>query len=51
MEFFGWRAFRNKKQVGSLAGLTGTPFNSGKIQHEQGISKIRQKSPVQGRSR
>ncbi len=40
MEFFGWRAFRNKKQVGSLAGLTGTPFNSGKIQHEQGISKM-----------
>lgn len=40
MEFFGWREFRNKKQVGALAGLVGTPFNSGTIEHEQGISKM-----------
>ena len=25
MEFFGWREFENRRQVGSLAGLTPTP--------------------------
>ncbi len=40
MEFFGWRQFRNKKQVGALAGLVGTPFHSGTLEHEQGISKM-----------
>lgn len=39
MEFFGWRRFRNRREVGSLAGLTGTPFNSGGSEREQGISK------------
>jgi transposase len=39
MEFFGWRQFRNRREVGSLAGLTGTPFNSGGSEREQGISK------------
>ncbi len=39
MEFFGWRNFRNRKQVGSLAGLTPTPYNSGGSLREQGISK------------
>jgi transposase len=38
-EFFGWRKFKNRKQVGSLAGLTPTPYASGQINHEQGISK------------
>jgi len=38
-EFFGWRKFRNRKQVGSLAGLAPTPYASGQIDHEQGISK------------
>lgn len=38
-EFFGWRAFRNRRQVGALAGLTGTPFNSGGSERDQGISK------------
>jgi transposase len=38
-EFFGWRKFRNRKEVGSLAGLTATPFNSGEGKKEQGISK------------
>jgi len=38
-EFFGWRKFRNAKEVGSLAGLTGTPFNSGTGKRDQGISK------------
>lgn len=39
MEFFGWRQFRNRKEVGSLAGLTPTPFSSGNGNREQGISK------------
>lgn len=38
-EFFSWRRFRNAKEVGSLAGLTGTPYASGASQREQGISK------------
>lgn len=38
-EFFGWRDFRNVKQVGSAAGLTPTPYDSGGIEREQGISK------------
>jgi transposase len=39
MEFFSWRTFRNGKEVGSLAGLTPTPKNSGKRFREQGIGK------------
>jgi transposase len=39
MEFFGWRRFRNRKQVGSLAGLTPTPHDSGKSERERGIGK------------
>ena len=38
-EFFGWREFRNGKQVGSLAGLTPMPFDSGTREREQGIGK------------
>jgi transposase len=38
-EFFGWRKFTNGRQVGALAGLTGTPHQSGSMAHEQGISK------------
>jgi transposase len=38
-EFFGWRDIRNRRQLASLAGLTPTPYNSGGIRHEQGISK------------
>jgi transposase len=38
-EFFGWRQFRNRKEVGSLAGLTPTPYQSGDSDREQGISK------------
>ncbi|MFP3941822.1 MAG: IS110 family transposase [Thermoanaerobaculia bacterium] len=37
-EFFGWREFRNRKQVGGASGLCGTPYNSGTSQREQGIS-------------
>jgi transposase len=39
MEFFGWRQFQNRRQVGALAGLTPTPYDSGKSLREQGISK------------
>jgi transposase len=38
-EIFGWRSFRNGKQVGKLSGLSPTPYNSGTSQHEQGIDK------------
>ena len=39
MEFFGWRKFRNRRQVGALAGLAPTPYQSGDSAREQGISK------------
>ena len=38
-EFFGWRHFKNRRQVGSLAGLTPTPYQSGDTNADQGISK------------
>jgi transposase len=38
-EFFGWRQFRNRKEVGAAAGLTPTPYQSGDDSREQGISK------------
>ena len=39
MEFFGWRRFQNPREVAALAGLTPTPYDSGKRLREQGISK------------
>lgn len=39
MEFFSWRGFRNRRELGSLSGLTPTPFQSGDCAREQGISK------------
>ena len=38
-EFFGWRQFRNRRQIGALAGLTPTPYQSGDSYREQGIDK------------
>jgi transposase len=38
-EFFGWRQFRNRREVGALAGLTPTPYQSGDSYREQGIDK------------
>jgi transposase len=38
-EVFGWRHFENRRQVGSMAGLTGTAYASGDTTVEQGISK------------
>jgi transposase len=39
MEFFAWRAFKNRRQVGGLAGLTPTPYQSGESARDQGITK------------
>ena len=39
MEMFGWRQFRNRREVGAFPGLTPTPYDSGGSQREQGISK------------
>jgi transposase len=39
MEFFGWRQFRNRREVGALAGLAPTPHQSGDEAWERGISK------------
>jgi transposase len=38
-EFFGWRKFHNRREVGALAGLTPTPYDSGASRREQGINK------------
>jgi transposase len=38
-ELFGWRDFRDRRELGSLAGLTPTPYDSGGSQRDQGISK------------
>lgn len=38
-EFFGWRQFRNRREVAALAGLVPMPFQSGSTAREQGISK------------
>ena len=39
MEFFGWRAFKNRREVGGLAGFTPTPYQSGESAREQGMSR------------
>jgi transposase len=39
MEFFAWRDFRNRRELAALAGLVGTPYNSGDSERDQGISK------------
>jgi transposase len=39
MEFFGWRALKNRREVGGLAGFTPTPYQSGERAREQGIAK------------
>lgn len=38
-ELFGWRTFHNRREVGAVAGLTPTPYDSGESRREQGISK------------
>lgn len=39
MELFGWRKFANRRQVGSIAGLCGTPYASGEMDRDRGIDK------------
>jgi transposase len=38
-EFFAWRTIKNRRELGSLSGLTPTPYASGESRREQGISK------------
>ena len=38
-EFFAWREFRNRRQVGAAAGLCSTLRESGDVHREQGMSK------------
>src|SRR5206468_13034628 len=38
-EFFAWRQFRNRRQVGAAADLCSTLRTSGDVTREQGISK------------
>ena len=39
MELFAWRQFSNRRQVGAVTGLVPTPYKSGTLTREQGISK------------
>ena len=39
VEFFAWREFRNRKELAACAGLTPTPYASGDMMRDQGISK------------
>jgi transposase len=39
MELFGWRQFSNRDEVGACSGLTPTPYDSGEMSRELGISK------------
>jgi transposase len=38
-EVFAWRGIKNRRQLGAIVGLTGSPYRSGDLDHEQGISK------------
>jgi transposase len=38
-ELFTWRRFQNRRELGGAAGLTPTPYGSGDMRLEQGISK------------
>lgn len=38
-ELFGWREFRNRKELAGYVGLTPAPYHSGDSHHDQGISK------------
>jgi transposase len=34
-----WRAFRNRREIGGLLGFAPTPYQSGDVAHDQGISR------------
>ncbi len=39
MELFGWRSFKNRRELAASVGLTPTPYNSGNSVRDQGVSK------------
>jgi transposase len=39
MELFGWRQFRNRRELAGALGLTPMPYQSGDKAHDQGISR------------
>ena len=39
LEIFGWREIANRRQLASLVGLVPSPYNSGSMARDQGISK------------
>jgi transposase len=39
MELFAWRQLKNRRQVAAITGLAPTPYQSGSLDREQGISK------------
>lgn len=38
-ELFAWRTFKNRRQVAGSVGLGSSPYRSGTLEHDQGISK------------
>jgi transposase len=38
-ELFGWRRFNNRRELGGCVGLGASPYNSGDMRRDQGISK------------
>lgn len=39
-EIFGWRQFRNRREVGAVLGLTPTPYSSGRDERELGAEPV-----------
>ncbi len=38
-ELFGWRTFNNRRELAGCVGLCGSPYSSGTMERDQGISK------------
>jgi transposase len=38
-ELFGWRTFNNRRELAGSVGLGSSPYRSGSLEHDQGISK------------
>jgi transposase len=38
-ELFGWRTFNNRRELAGSVGLGSSPYRSGALEHDQGISK------------
>ncbi len=39
VELWGWRTFRNRRELGGLLGLAPVPFQSGRTSHDSGHAK------------